>query len=147
MEDKEILLSVHQIELSLTELKVSHTMLKTEVLEHLKYTIGNLHTHMKDQLTDIRSQITTIKYQADENHKEKVSKADLVHYVSNEQCGIERNKCANGRQECLLEAFKHEQKYLTKSEAWKWLITMVIIVSGIWAVVQAIFPALQLIFK
>ena len=132
--------SIHKIELSLVELRTSHLLLKDDVVTSLRTSMANLHSHMKDQMSNLRNGFDSLHKEYQTNHLTYMTKEDLAQFITVETCSNFRNKCA-------ISLLHKEHEYLKKGEAAKYISYTVLAVSLVWGLVITFWPVLSILIK
>ena len=117
----------------ITEIKLSMVELKAGVIEHLKFSLNNLHEHVKEQGASTRKILNCVKNDIEELKKNVVTKEELkqvlIEYVEVDKCKLYHSE--------------NDKKYVKRAELWKWVTLFLLGMSSIWAIIKVLFPLLK----
>ena len=127
----EIEQAIVEINQNIIKIEAQQHEFKASILEHWKYTLGNLHIHIKNQSDDIRKTLLCLKESIDRIEKESLTQKQA-------------EKIYVKQSDCTLTHMKSQAEYVTRTQLWKWLVLMMVGISGLWAVMTVLWPLLKL---
>ena len=117
------------IEVKLEEIAKNLVSAKLELVEHLKFTINNIHEHLKENIQEMTKNLDDLK-------KSALTKEVLTQLATRHECEI-----------CRLE---NEKKYIrTKDAYWfggKLLVAFGMFIAAIYAIAKDLIPMLLNLF-
>ena len=128
---------VNSLALSIQKMEGTLHEMRASLMESNRTGLTNIHTHLKEQMADIRENLKVLGRTIEHMNKNLATKAELQDCVTHSQCELRHLEFKNA--------------YMTRSQLVKWIAISVGIIQAVsvtaWAMLKTTWPLLNQVIK
>ena len=128
---------INNLAYSIKTMEGSLHEMRANLMDSNRTGLANIHTHLKEQMSDIRDNIKLLGKTIEHMNQNLATKAELQDCVNHSQCELRHLEFKN--------------TYMTRSQLVKWMVISVGIIQAVsvtaWAMLKTTWPLLNQVIK